>query len=199
MEEGPKSRRPSLGVAVAVVVAGLLAPQARADFLVGRIGGDDGQVVPSSATPQANVHGVLLPFPHYNSVHEDPGEPPGDGREEAAPEEESVSASKSSFRGIAGAGLAAVILFYPPSYLTSPPKNEVTPTPTVPAPPPTIPTPPPPPPPSPPGGNQPPPEQPPPASQPEPATLISGLVGSGLVGLFALYRRRRTGRRQPTE
>lgn len=182
-EEDVKSRRPSLGAIFALAVAGLVVPQARADLPLGTSGRPD-QVVQASAASAGAADG-----------------------------EESACVAASASQAIARAGLAAVILFYPPSYLTSPPGNEVTPPspgPTTPptgstpppvgsTPPPITTTPPPPPPPPPPGGGTPPPPETPPASQPEPATLISGLVGAGLVSVYGVYRRRRAARRLPPD
>jgi hypothetical protein len=107
-------------------------------------------------------------------------------------------------------GLATLILFFPPGYPTNVPAQNVTPPPpppldlTLPPPPPPDVTPPPPPPPGD-GDHNPPPGNPgdpvgggggpPPADNPEPATLITGLFGSSLLGLFALWRRQKCGPR----
>jgi hypothetical protein len=76
--------------------------------------------------------------------------------------------------GIFPSGAAA---FYPPGTMTHAPKGQ--------PPPPTNETPPPPP-----GEQSPPGETPPEAQGPEPATLITGLLGTGLLSLFALARRK---------
>jgi PEP-CTERM motif len=89
-------------------------------------------------------------------------------------------------------------------WLGKPPKggltnSEVSPPPPPPVPPTnssTPPPPPPPPPPSPPPNSPPPPPNsppPPPHNTPEPATLVSALLGAGVCGLLALRRRNRKG------
>ena len=76
---------------------------------------------------------------------------------------------------------AGAMAFYPPDYLLNPPNSSRG-------------QPPPPPPPAgtPPGDHNPPPGGPPEEEHfPEPATLISGLLGAGMISLFALGRRKK--------
>lgn len=83
--------------------------------------------------------------------------------------------------------------FHPPVFLPPPPPPPPPPPLITPPPPVVIPPPPDNPPPNNPPPNNPPPGTPPGGQQhsPEPATLVTGLIGSGLAGLFAVRRRRK--------
>jgi hypothetical protein len=114
---------------------------------------------------------------------------PGDGRqdEEDEPAARPASAVRNALTGLL---LNTSVAFFPKPHPSPPPPPPPPPPPVpppAPAPPPPPPPAPPPPPPPPPG----PPPPPPPNNSPEPATLISGLVGLGVAGLYALRRRRK--------
>jgi hypothetical protein len=74
-------------------------------------------------------------------------------------------------------GVALVVMFFPPHYPTHappPPPTHVTPPPSNPPPE---------------GGGA---DTPPPDTSPEPSTLVSGVLGFGMFGLFIWYRRRKS-------